>query len=83
MSCGATRADDANAVFVVSHWVGMNDDQKGCRADGADRVSPLFAFHDPVRQNDVERIVPDFLGQFERHGVFREFRSGLGLVPFK
>ena len=77
MSRRASRADDANAVLVVRCGVELDGHKNGRRADG---VPPRLAVYDPIRQHDMKWIIPDLPGQFERHRVLGEVRSGLGFI---
>jgi hypothetical protein len=80
---GFSGADDPDTIFVVRFGVAVNDDQNHDGTDYANGVpAPFTAFH-AIGKNDVERIIPDFPRQLERHSMLDEIRCGLAIVPLE
>jgi len=76
-------ANNPDTIFVQVIRVRMNHKKDGNRTDHPDRVPSLFTVHDPIRDDDVQSVVPDQRGEIESYPMFREVPSRLFRVPIK
>jgi hypothetical protein len=76
-------AYDPYPVLILRVWIGMNDKEKGDWADHPDNVPSLLPILEPIWENDVQRIVPNTLGDIKVHAVFGAVPSRFFSVPFK
>jgi len=74
---------DPYPVLIPWVWIGMNDEEKGHGADHPDNVPSLFPILEPIRENDVQRIVPNTLGDIKGHAVLGAVPARLFSIPFK
>jgi hypothetical protein len=74
---------DPYPALILQVWIGVNDKEKGDRADHPDSVPSLIPVLDAIRENNVQRIVPNVLGDSKSQAVLGEVRSRLLSIPFK
>jgi hypothetical protein len=67
-----SSADDADQELIIGIWVGVNYDQDHNAPYDPDSMPPLLAVLEPVRDNQMKRIVPDKSCGFEIDAVFDE-----------
>ena len=60
MRCRLSGAYDPYPVLILRIWIGVNDQQKSDRANHANDMPALLSILDPIREDDVQRIVPTF-----------------------
>jgi len=61
----------------------MDDDEHDDCADQADGVPSLLAVLEPIRDDDMERVVPYGDRQFERHPVLCTICAGFLGIPIE
>ena len=83
MTCRLSGAYDPYPVLILRIWIGVNDQQKSDRANHANDMPALLSILDPIREDDVQRIVPNLLGNIESQAVFGKIPSRLFRIPFK
>jgi hypothetical protein len=61
----------------------VNYQKKGDRTHHPDCVPSLFSILEPIREDDVQAIVPNVLGDIKGHTMLGEVLSRLFGVPIK
>ena len=83
MGCGAPCANDADMAFIIGHGVSVNRNQNCYRTHDTNRMPALFPVYKAIRQNDMQRIIPDLFREFESQAVFGEIGCRFDLVSLE
>ena len=83
MPCGAPCADNTYRFLAVAIPVAVRDDQQCDAIDHAKRLPTLFAIDHPFGNNDMQRVVPNFLRQREGDTMLGDVRSRLARVSLE
>lgn len=61
----------------------MNNNHDDDCADHTNRMPSLLSIFDPIRNDDMQGIIPNALSELESDAVFGQVSSGLVQIPFE
>ncbi|SCX19812.1 hypothetical protein DSM25559_1899 [Agrobacterium rosae] len=65
MGCRLAGSDNANDSVIFTRGIAMYNNEDRDRTHHSQSVPTLLAVFEPIRHDDMQRVVPDFFRQFE------------------
>jgi hypothetical protein len=83
MRCRFPRTNNTNSFFIFAIRISVDNHQDHYGLDHPDRVPSLLTILEPVRHDEMKRIVEHLLGEIERDTVLGKIAPSFFRIPFE